>query len=249
MICIFCNSKFGLSPVEHIVPESLGNIEYVVPKNIICKVCNTSFSEFEKKAINNTHLGFIRIKNGIKTKKNKPATFELGHIKAVGDSRYQKDLITFDGLKEGDTFNHKPDGSYQLTIPDFDKSEMATAKMLLKIGFESIYKSQKGLLTQYDFTPLKEYLTNKSNKDWPFLTSYHRPYKFKSIPTFNDKHHLNKIKCKLGFYKFSSEVLLFDFQYDYMNLTIDLLNRDYSWCQIYFENDTSTTLYPKHLKK
>ncbi len=236
--------------MEHIVPESLGNIWYTLPAGTICKKCNTDFSEFESKAVYKSHLGFIRSKNGIKTKKGIPSKFEIGNIKGAGNDDFKKDVITVDGFEEKDVSDFDPEtGKFKITIPDFHKSEMATSKMLLKMAYEAIYKSQKRLLRKYDFSELKKYVTKAENKDWPFLTAHHNFYDFKSIPTFTDKNNLNRIKCKLRTSEISDNILLFDFQYDYLNLTTNLLNRDHSWSDIYFKNDPSSSLYPIHIRK
>jgi len=250
MTCIFCDNLVLDSSVEHIVPESLGNLHYILQAKIVCNTCNNNFSEWEDKAQTKSRLGFIRIKNAVKTKKGNPSSLQIENIKAQGSDDFEKDNIKLYGLDEKDISNRNPiDGSFQVTMQDFYKSEMATSRVLLKIGYESLYKSQRQLFSRLDFTQLKNHLTKKDNKDWTFLTSHNQYYNFKSIPTFTDKYNLNKIKCKLTYAEISDKIFLFDFKYDFWNLTINLLNRDYSWTNLYFENDTSATLYPKHLKR
>ena len=238
MTCIFCDTIFTKSSIEHIVPESLGNLHYVLQANIVCDSCNNNFSKWEDKAITRSHLAFIRIKNAIKTKKGNPSSLQIGTIKALGSNRFEKDLIKINGAEKE-----------EIIIQDFDKSEMATSKVLLKIGFEALYKSNIKLFSHFNFTQLKKHLTKKDNKDWPFLTSHKQYYNFKSIPSFTDKYNLNKIKCKLMYDEISDKILLFSFKYDYWILTSNLLNRDYSWTTPYFENDLSASLYPIHFKK
>lgn len=250
MTCIFCENDFFESPIEHIIPESLGNEWYLLPKNTICATCNTRFSAFENKAIYKTHLGFIRIKNGIQTKKGKPSKFEINNIKGTGHPSFKKNKIKLEGMLPTDMHSFNPqNGSYKITIPDFDKSEMATSKFLLKMAYESLYKSQRKLFDKYDFSEIKNYLTKTSNKNWPFITSHNKYYNFKSIPSYSDKYNLGKIYCSLGISEISKNTLLFNFQYDYLNLTINLNGRDYFWSKLYFENDPSTSLYPRYLKK
>ena len=100
MTCLFCDNNFSESSEEHIVPESLGNIHYILPSNIICQSCNTSFSEFEKKSISKSVLAFFRIRNGVKTKKGKPSSMQIGNIKGIGDNNFQKNIIKIEGLEE-----------------------------------------------------------------------------------------------------------------------------------------------------
>src|ERR1043165_5224599 len=45
MRCIFCKVTSERSKgVEHIIPESLGNIEHILPRGAVCDVCNNYFS-------------------------------------------------------------------------------------------------------------------------------------------------------------------------------------------------------------
>ncbi len=250
MNCIFCDEPISKSSIEHIVPESLGNIWYVLPSGVVCDTCNGNFSKFEEKAIFKTQLGFVRTKNGIRTKKDKPSSFQIGNIKGEGTENSEKNVLTFFGLEEKDIVGSDPiNKTFKILVPDFYKSEMATSKMLLKIAFESITKSKTKILNSYDFTNLKNYINKKDTRDWPFLTASKEFYSFKSIPTFDDKHNLNKIKCKLRVAEVSDQILLFAFCYDYLTLVINLLNRDYSWTKIHFEKDYLPGLYPRHLSR
>lgn len=248
--CIFCSELIQNSPIEHIVPESLGNIYYLLKANTLCRKCNNIFSKFEGKAIVNSHLGFIRIKNGIQTKKGKPSTFQIDRMKGLGSDTFVKNQIKLEGAKEKfiDVIDPKT-GTMIMTVPDFYKSEAAAAKMLLKIGFESIYKSQPKLFQNYIFKDLKDYLLGNTNYDWPFVTVKIRPYPFKSIVSYNDKHQLNKIKCGLHFAEVNNRTLLFEFKYDYFIMVINLLNRDHLWTENYIEGSQYTALYPRYLPK
>lgn len=43
--CIFCGAdSSGSKSVEHIIPESLGNKEYVLPRGVVCDKCNNYFA-------------------------------------------------------------------------------------------------------------------------------------------------------------------------------------------------------------
>lgn len=159
--------------------------------------------------------------------------------------------MTFYGIEEKDIVSRNfKNNTFDISIPDFHKSEMATAKMLLKMALESIAKSQNQILLKYNFIELKNYINNISTQDWPFIvTKILKLYDFKSIPKFNDKHNLNRIKCKLLLFEFSEDILLFEFQYDYISLVINLLDRTYSWSERYFQLDNLVSLYPTYLNK
>jgi hypothetical protein len=45
MRCIFCRrDSAGSRSIEHIIPESLGNIEHVLPAGVVCDTCNNYFA-------------------------------------------------------------------------------------------------------------------------------------------------------------------------------------------------------------
>lgn len=249
--CIFCENLVTEKSVEHIVPESLGNKSYVLPSGTICRACNNNFSKFEDKALTRTMLGFERARMGIPTKKGNPATAKSGEIIFRGSRNFRKNIVTTSGISEEHIkdFDEK-DGSYKITISDFDKSEMAMSKLLLKIGYESLFKSQRAIYNNYNFKDLKEHLTNKNTKDWPFLsTTALKLSTFKSIPTFSDKHELNKIKCRLLISELDKNMLFFSFEYSVVSYLINLVERNCLWTQQYLEKDKWIKLYPEHLKK
>jgi hypothetical protein len=226
----------------------LGNKNYVLPNGSICGKCNNSFSKFEEKALTKTMLGFERARMGIPTKKGNPAIAKNGKIKWTGSKNFKKNMITVQGIDEGDIESYNEvDGSYKITIKDFDKSEMATAKLLLKIGFEALYVSKKSIFVNYNFKELKENLTNKNNKDWPFLTTTNlKLTDFKSIPRFTAKYNLNKIRSQLLISEIDSKALIFSFKYSVASFMINLLNRDIEWTKDYLEKDKLIFLYPEH---
>jgi hypothetical protein len=249
--CIFCRTEVKQNSIEHIIPESLGNKYYLLPNGSICRKCNNIFSDFEDKALSKTMLGFERARLGIPTKRGKAAMATSGQFKWTGNKDFKKNIVTIEGLTEESisNFNEK-DGSFQITISDFDKSEMATAKLLLKIGFESIFKSQKrNIFDQYSFEELRQYLTKNNNNDWPFLSTTNLKLStFKSIPTFADKHALNKIRCRLLVSEINKELIIFSFEYNVVSYMINLINRNTGWMKPYLENSDLIHIYPKHLK-
>jgi len=50
--CIICLKDHRVATVEHIVPRSLGNIHYVLPKGKVCSPCNNRFARYENAVLN-----------------------------------------------------------------------------------------------------------------------------------------------------------------------------------------------------
>jgi HNH endonuclease len=70
MRCIFCkkNSENSVS-VEHIIPESLGNIDHVLPKGIVCDACNNYFAKIEKELLEQDYFQSVRGRNNLRNKR------------------------------------------------------------------------------------------------------------------------------------------------------------------------------------
>lgn len=227
MTCIFCHTEINKQSIEHIVPEALGNKFYLL-FNEICSNCNNNFSSFEKSAVTSGMLLIERANSGIKTKKGKNAKGVVDNKKLNADSNFRKGVVEIDD-DDLDKFIFHDDntGTSEFRLNRYDGNDVSRSKMLLKIGFESLYKSQNDIFKKYDFKNIKDYLLNKDLADWAFVVYYYKNEKFESIPRFTDKYRLKKIKCSLSYLEFNDEILLFDFQYANFKAIINLINRDF----------------------
>lgn len=79
MECIFCHKDSSSSKsVEHIIPESLGNKEHILPVGYVCDECNHYFSiKLEKPLLSLKYFKDLRSRNNILTKKNKQVKHTL----------------------------------------------------------------------------------------------------------------------------------------------------------------------------
>lgn len=249
--CIFCEVPNDAISIEHIIPESLGNIIFKMEKSAVCDVCNSTFSKFEEKALSNSIFALERARLGIVTKKGKSVKGKVKNFLFEGDENFEKNKILINGIGEENLkyFDSKT-GNYQLFIKPFDKSEVSCSKLALKIALESIYTSRKEIYAKYSFRELKDYLTKKNNNDWCFLMTDFEPKKFKSIPQFKIKYDL-KIKnfCQLKILELDENNLLFKFQFGTIAMIINLINRNIDWTKIYFQNDKLIQIYPNQFKK
>lgn len=71
MRCLFCkNSSDDSKSIEHIVPESIGNTKYVLPKGFVCDKCNNYFSrKVEGPLLSHTSFRNLRAWYQVPTKK------------------------------------------------------------------------------------------------------------------------------------------------------------------------------------
>lgn len=251
MICIFCNKDNEAKSIEHIVSESLGNQNYIMPKGAVCDECNAKFSKFEDKALTKTVFAMERARFAVKTKKKKNAKGNIEKLYVEGDENFRESFLNIKGVEPEDFRNFDPKtGRGELVVPTFDKSEVATSKFLLKIGLESLYTSQRKIFRKYNFTDLKDFLSTQTNEDWPLLTTDYEPEKFVSVPRFNDKFLLKKIHCEIKFLEIDDANLLLKFTYGGISMCINLINRNLKWTERFLKNDPFSRLYPeRHRKK
>lgn len=76
-ICIFCETPNHEETVEHIVPRSLGNLHYILPKGKVCKNCNQRFSHYENHVLSSHLFLEERRKYGLLRQRNNSPGHEL----------------------------------------------------------------------------------------------------------------------------------------------------------------------------
>jgi len=71
LACIFCKLDASASiSVEHIIPESLGNEEHVLPKGVVCDKCNNYFArKIEGPLLETSYLKYARSTMGVPNKR------------------------------------------------------------------------------------------------------------------------------------------------------------------------------------
>lgn len=248
--CIICDIPNDSKSVEHIVSESLGNKDYVMEKSRICEICNNRFSKFEGKALANSIFAMERARLGIKTKKGRTTKGKIKEISVEGSKSFQKDLITIKGLNQENFRDFDPiNRTGYLIVHPFDKSEVATSKLLLKVGIESIFTSQKKVYKNNNFSDLKDYLKTASNKDWPFVTTDKELHDFIDVVKFTEKYNLGKKRIVLKYLQKDDKSLLFKFKYGGITMVVNLLNRSLGWIEEYNNHGFNFSVYPIHLKE
>jgi hypothetical protein len=71
MRCIFCKADSKTSrSIEHIIPEALGNTEHVLPRGIVCDICNNYFArKVEGPLLETPWFKHARSRQGIENKR------------------------------------------------------------------------------------------------------------------------------------------------------------------------------------
>src|SRR5438128_1420727 len=85
MRCIFCklDSDFSKS-LEHIIPESLGNLEHTLPPGVVCDNCNNYLArEVEKPFLDAPSVIYVRHMQEIPNKRNLVPPLTAIHLESA----------------------------------------------------------------------------------------------------------------------------------------------------------------------
>ena len=99
MNCAFCNSqliKENTRSIEHIIPESLGNKEYILSPRLICDKCNNYFArEIEKPFLENSTIKLLRSYELLPNKKDKYPEIPIMFNEECSALEYDKQVNAF----------------------------------------------------------------------------------------------------------------------------------------------------------
>ncbi|NHM07610.1 HNH endonuclease [Flavobacterium sp. CYK-4] len=186
--CIFCKQPSHTSKsVEHIIPESLGSKQKVLPKGVVCDSCNQYFAlKVEKPILSHESFRNVRAYYQVPSKKGKMPSV-LGSIAGtdikVGlklnkdnsinlQPENEKDREQFEKLYNKDVVDFPP-----LMFPiSYDPPKKEMARLLAKMALEALvyeYKSVKEWVdvvvesSHYDL--IREFARfDRTFREWPF---------------------------------------------------------------------------------
>lgn len=83
--CLFCKQDSSSSrAVEHIIPESLGNTEHVLPAGVVCDKCNNYIArEIEKPLLDSRYFRERRFFSSVPSKKGRIPPIEGIHLQSA----------------------------------------------------------------------------------------------------------------------------------------------------------------------
>ncbi len=76
--CIFCHREHTDETVEHIIPRTLGNLHYILPKGDVCGRCNNRFAKYEQRVLNSDVFLDERRRLGLLKHNNQVIPHSLG---------------------------------------------------------------------------------------------------------------------------------------------------------------------------
>jgi len=155
--CIVCNNFQHSPTIEHIIPQSLGNVHYILHKGLVCGQCNHRFSQYENRVVSS--VPFLTARN-IKFRK----------------------------------------------APDLEEKDITF--VLLKIAYESMYRSRKTIWNTIDWTETLD--TIVKGRPYPSsLISNKKLKKGKNIPGFIERIRLRVIGHELKYAMRHDSILVY----------------------------------------
>lgn len=156
MRCLFCKEESSSAKsVEHIIPESLGNKTFILPRGYICDKCNNYFArKVEKPFLEHINMRLLRFHEAIPNKKNRiPSIDGIMGSTAV---TLRKDIVDGDivtGVEvPPDLFYEiaKKQEKIELIIPALSEDCLPTqssvvSRFLAKIALEALADRLKGV--------------------------------------------------------------------------------------------------------
>ena len=186
MNCLFCKQNSDNSKsVEHIIPESLGNKEHILPKGFVCDNCNQYFaSKVEKPLLEQPYFRDVRHRARIESKKGRVPienaiiiSPELVKAEIFFDQRENKTFFLIDDEMKAKRIFSSPKGA--MIVPAFDKPEnnnKILSRFLAKISIEGLLYSlikEDGWIDEVMTNPgldeIKKYARfGEGVKFWPY---------------------------------------------------------------------------------
>ncbi|HEY1717741.1 MAG TPA: HNH endonuclease [Verrucomicrobiae bacterium] len=188
MRCIFCkqNSDACVS-IEHIIPESLGNIEHILPKGWVCDSCNNYISlKVEKPFLDSPFGRQARFEMRVPNKKGRvPTVFGMhAQSKTIIELGYSKDDgMSFNAAKALDetklinAIKSQERGTFYFPVtPNLPDNNYITSRFIAKVGLEVLAHRfiknpewNKDFIETIELDELRNYVRiGNPNLIWPF---------------------------------------------------------------------------------
>lgn len=208
MNCLFCKCASGNSKsVEHIIPESLGNKEHILPKGYVCDNCNNYFAvKIEGQLLRQKYFENLRYRNRIYNKKGRL----IPNIGIIGTSpvyvHLDDDGVHLD-INDGKTIMKLINGTIKhiiIPVGEFEplKENAVLSRFLAKAAIESFLhriidspRLVKEVYSAASLEPIKQYARyGKGVKYWKYTqrkiydegTLFIRPEEDSSYQVFHE---------------------------------------------------------------
>jgi hypothetical protein len=238
MNCIFCGQDSSRAKsVEHIIPESLGNLEYILNRGYVCDQCNNYFAvKIEQPLLEMPYFKQFRHDLNISNKRERTPS-KSGFIidPDLSEVKFHKHKIKGKSVElDQDVLKELASGRYK-EIPAFTvvygipAPNIHISRFLGKIGIEALaYSTQTNgdddfYYNQECLNNIKRYVRRaEKNEMW----NYGSRQLYKSDTRFKDSKGEMTIICGWEFITTETGRLFFQFLFMGAEFTIDMLSPD-----------------------
>lgn len=188
MQCIFCKESSDNSvKIEHIIPESLGNKNHVLPPGVVCDSCNQYFgSKVEKEVLEQSFFRNLRFRQYVVNKKGKPPVGKsiiidpLLHDAEIREVNGSLEVIIHNEKVFNDLHEQMSNGTEgKLIIPSQDtpplSDDVYISRFLGKIAIELLASKlmkldswQTDFINHQDIDRMRHYARYGKGKYWPY---------------------------------------------------------------------------------
>lgn len=183
--CIFCKQDSSASvTVEHVIPESLGNKEHILPKGVVCDNCNNYFAlKIEKPLLELDYFRHVRFRNVIYNKEGRIPTIQAVYLpsRILVEIMKDKEGKSICPLNERDAsrlvHSMRAHDTGNLLIPEPGiPDDAVVSRFLGKVGVEALALVSLEIPGGYDevvgnpeLDELRDYVRiGGPHKKWPF---------------------------------------------------------------------------------
>ena len=233
--CILCNGSTSFTSKEHIVPHSLGNDILILAKGWICDDCNNICSGFENRVLLKSILGIERCRQGVVTKKNRPACAMTENISWFAEPTYPPNVVSVEAdwtvtpVKWNEDFSK---GKFIFLL--HDDTCLDIARLLLKVGVEILepVSQSRTLGPQFDLQKAKQHILGIDQQLWPYFVLRSDTAEKHLVSVFNDLPDVHSYILSCGFdiflHQVDDEIILF-FNYGHFKAATSLTTRATDW--------------------
>ncbi len=259
MHCIFCKKDSSTSrSVEHIIPESIGNIDHILPVGTVCDSCNNYIGrEVEKPFLDSLYIKERRFYAGLSNKEKRIPPIEGIHLQSLTPIQLIKSPAgqqicvgaapNVDETRWVKSLLNKQSGS--LIIPVGTKPEdYVISRFIAKVGLEvlahrilNVPGGLSEIIDKPELDELRRYVRWGSHiTDWPysFRSLYSQDTKFyDGNENYEILHEFDILITDQS--KYYIVVVIFGDEYA-LNLGGPEIDGYYRWLRM---NDNSSPLY------
>ena len=185
MRCLFCKQDSSdAKSIEHIIPESFGNHDFVLPRGFICDKCNNYFAhDVEKPFLDQFYMRLLRFQELVPNKKGRIPSINgiIGSEPVTINRRIRQGEICTDITVSSSLFHQLLNGKdkIELIIPAFNDNylppqDIITSRFIAKMALEALSVRIRNnsewlnyLIDEQQFDPIREHARYGTTKYWP----------------------------------------------------------------------------------